>query len=342
MSQHVEGPRKTFKAGTALEAFRRVKITDPATSPKTIGYAGAGDQCIGITEAYVASGADCAIYLANAQGTRKMTATAAAITGNNVVYAAADGKVAATGTVVEGKALESTPGADGDLLEVLPVGNSDISTAITGTTAATFQVDSDLGKPRAGLKSQTGGTGDYVAYYQAPATLTGNRTYTGPADADDTLVGVAAAQTLTNKTLTTPIIGSGGVRGGGVAHVHRHRVSTAEVNAGHELLPAISGYKYRIHDVALIAIGGNAATATTVDVLGTQSASGVKLLAAAVAGLTRSTVLRAGATNAAVLADGASFTECDANTAITIGKTGSDLATATHIDVLLTYETIAA
>ena len=340
MSQHVEGPRKTFKAGTALEAFRRVKITDPATSPKTIGYAGAGDQCIGITEAYVASGADCAIYLANAQGTRKMTASEA-ITGGNAIYAAANGKVAATGTVVEGKALETVT-ADGDLLEVLPVGNSDISTAITGTTAATFQADSDLGKPRAGLKSQTGGTGDYVAYYQAPATLTGNRTYTGPADADDTLVGVAAAQTLTNKTLTTPVIGSGGVRGGGVAHVHRHRVSTAEVNAGHELLPAISGYKYRIHDVALIAIGGNAATATTVDVLGTQSASGVKLLAAAVAGLTRSAVLRAGATNATVLADGASFAECDANTAITIGKTGSDLATATHIDVLLTYETIAA
>jgi len=340
MSQHVEGPRKTFKAGTALEAFRRVKITDPVTSPKTIGYAGAGDQCIGVTEAYVASGADCAIYLANAQGTRKMTASEA-ITGGNAIYAAANGKVAATGTVVEGKALETVT-ADGDLLEVLPVGNSDISTAITGTTAATFQADSDLGKPRAGLKSQTGGTGDYVAYYQAPATLTGNRTYTGPADADDTLVGVAAAQTLTNKTLTTPVIGSGGVRGGGVAHVHRHRVSTAEVNAGHELLPAISGYKYRIHDITLIAIGGNAATATTVDVLGTQSASGVKLLAAAVAGLTRSTVLRAGATNAAVLADGASFAECDANTAITIGKTGSDLATATHIDVLLTYETIAA
>ena len=340
MSQHVEGPRKTFKAGTALEAFRRVKITDPATSPKTIGYAGAGDQCIGITEAYVASGADCAIYLANAQGTRKMTASEA-ITGGNAIYAAANGKVAATGTVVEGKALETVT-ADGDLLEVLPVGNSDISTAITGTTAATFQADSDLGKPRAGLKSQTGGTGDYVAYYQAPATLTGNRTYTGPADADDTLVGVAAAQTLTNKTLTTPVIGSGGVRGGGVTHVHRHRVSTAEVNAGHELLPAISGYKYRIHDITLIAIGGNAATATTVDVLGTQSASGVKLLAAAVAGLTRSAVLRAGATNATVLADGASFAECDANTAITIGKTGSDLATATHIDVLLTYETIAA
>jgi len=340
MSQHIEGPRKTFKAGAALEAFRRVKITDATTTPKTIGYADAGDQCIGVTEQYHASGADCAIYLANAQGTRKMMASEA-ITGGNAIYAAANGKVAATGTVVEGKALETVT-ANGDILEVLPVGNSDISTAITGTTAATFQVDSDLGKPRAGLKSQTGGTGDYVAYYQAPATLTGNRTYTGPADADDTLVGAAAAQTLTNKTLTTPVIGSGGVRGGGVTHVHRHRVTTAEVNAGHELLPAISGYKYRVHDVALIAIGGNAATATTVDVLGTQSSSGVKLLAAAVAGLTRSTVLRAGATNATVLADGASFAECDANTAITIGKTGSDLATATHIDVLLTYETIAA
>ena len=33
MSQHVEGPRKTFKAGTRWKRSRRVKITDPATSP---------------------------------------------------------------------------------------------------------------------------------------------------------------------------------------------------------------------------------------------------------------------------------------------------------------------
>jgi hypothetical protein len=64
----------------------------------------------------------------------------------------------------------------------------------------------------------------------------------------------------------------------------------------------------------------------------------VKLLAAAVAGLTQSTVLRAGATNAAVLADGASFVANDTNTAISINKTGSNMATATHVDVLLTYE----
>lgn len=117
----------------------------------------------------------------------------------------------------------------------------------------------------------------------------------------------------------------------------RIRVTTAQVNSGLTLLPALAGVKYQLVDVALIAIGGAAATATTVDILATQSASGVKLLAAAVAGLTQNTLLRAGATNATILAAGASFVANDANTAITIGKTGSDLATATHIDVLISW-----
>ena len=122
-----------------------------------------------------------------------------------------------------------------------------------------------------------------------------------------------------------------------LARTLRVRVTTAQVNAGLTLLPALAGRKYRVHDVALIAIGGAATAATTVDILATQSAASVKLLAAAVAGLTQSAVLRAGATNAAVLADGASFVPNDVNTAITIAKTGSALATATNIDVLLTY-----
>lgn len=127
-----------------------------------------------------------------------------------------------------------------------------------------------------------------------------------------------------------------------VVHHVRSRFTVAEVNAGATILAAIAGYKYRVADVALIAVGGNAGTATTVDVLATQSASSVKLLAAAVAGLTQSTLLRAGATNATILADGASFVQNDANTAITIGKTGGSLATATHIDVLLSYTIEAA
>lgn len=123
----------------------------------------------------------------------------------------------------------------------------------------------------------------------------------------------------------------------GTARVLRMRVSAAQINAGHTLLAAVTGYKYRIHDMALIAIGGAVTAATTVDILATKSASSSKLLAAAVAALTENTLLRAGATNATILAAGASFTANDISTGITIGKTGDPVATATHVDVLLTY-----
>jgi hypothetical protein len=117
----------------------------------------------------------------------------------------------------------------------------------------------------------------------------------------------------------------------------RVRVTLAQVNAGLTLLPALRGQKYRLVDAIMIAIGGNAAAATTIDILGTQATASAKLIAAAVAGLTRSTLLRMGASNSTVLADGASNNSCDINTAITIGKTGADMTTATDIDVLLSY-----
>jgi hypothetical protein len=123
----------------------------------------------------------------------------------------------------------------------------------------------------------------------------------------------------------------------GLVKNRRIRVATADVNAGLTLLPAIAGYRYRITGVSMIAIGGNASGATTVDILATQSASSVKLVANAVTGLTQSAILREGATNSTLLADGASHVANDANTAITISKTGSALATSTNIDVLLSY-----
>lgn len=122
----------------------------------------------------------------------------------------------------------------------------------------------------------------------------------------------------------------------GQVHTIRTRFTAAEVNAGATLLAALAGFKYRMVDCTAIAIGGNAATVTTVDILGTQSTA-VKLVAYAQAQLTRSTVLRPGITGATVLADGASFVQNDANTPITVGITGSNLATATHIDVVFTY-----
>lgn len=118
----------------------------------------------------------------------------------------------------------------------------------------------------------------------------------------------------------------------------RFHVAIADVNAGLTLLAALgTAYKYRLIDCYVISVGGAAAAVTTVDILGTQAASGVKLVAFAQASLTQSALLRAGASGAAILADGASFAANDANTPITIGKTGSSVTTATFIDVVLTY-----
>lgn len=123
---------------------------------------------------------------------------------------------------------------------------------------------------------------------------------------------------------------------GAVRHI-RSRFTIAQVNAGATILPALANRKYRVCDMALISVGGAAGAVTTVDILGTQSASSVKLLAGAQANLTQSALVRAGGTGGTILADGASFVANDTNTAITIGKTGSNVTTATHIDVLMSY-----
>jgi hypothetical protein len=243
MSQYVEGPTKTFPVSGALGQFLRVK------TPTSLALAGATDFALGTMEKPTFSGDTYGtVRLPNASGTRKMVASAA-ISAGVPVFGAASGKIAASGTVLEGISLESAT-ADNDVIEVL--------------TGAPF--------------------------------------------------------------------------GYGVVLHTRQRFTVAQINAGATILAAVPGYKYRLVDVALIAIGGTVGGSTTIDILATQSASSVKLLAATVAALTASTLLRAGATNAAILASGASFVQNDVNTAITIGKTGGDATTATHVDVLLSYE----
>lgn len=140
----------------------------------------------------------------------------------------------------------------------------------------------------------------------------------------------------------TMIVESGGALAAGAASVGapvlalRTRVVAASVNAGATLLAAKPGYKYRLVNAHAIAYGGAAGAVTTVDILGTQT-SGVKLVAFAQANLTENTRLTAGGTGAAILAAGASFVACDAGAAITIGKTGDAMTTATGIDVELLY-----
>jgi hypothetical protein len=122
-----------------------------------------------------------------------------------------------------------------------------------------------------------------------------------------------------------------------VALTQRTRVTLAQLNAGYTLLAAIAGWKYRLIDAKLIAVGGAATTGTSVNIIGTRAAGAVNLLVAAVAALTQSAVARIGATNMVVLADGASFTPLDAGTAITIITVGTAMTVMTNIDVDLTF-----
>jgi hypothetical protein len=127
-----------------------------------------------------------------------------------------------------------------------------------------------------------------------------------------------------------------------VVYHARQRFTIAQINAGATLLAALAGFKYRMVDAAAIAVGGNVGGTTGVDLMGTAT-TGRKLVAFKTAGLTQSTLLRAGtATNGVLLADGASFTANDANTAITVIKDGNDLTTATHVDILFSYVLEAA
>lgn len=122
----------------------------------------------------------------------------------------------------------------------------------------------------------------------------------------------------------------------GLVHTLRSRLTIAQVNAGATLLPAIAGYKYRMVECLAISVGGDAGAVTTVDVTATLSTPRV-LVAYAQASLTQSAVLKAGGSGATVLADGASYTANDANTAVTVIKNGADITTATHIDIILSY-----
>lgn len=116
----------------------------------------------------------------------------------------------------------------------------------------------------------------------------------------------------------------------------RTRFTVAQVNAGATLLAALPGYKYRMVAGRAISVGGAAGAVTTVDILATL-ASSRKLVAFAQASLTQSTLLRDGAAGGAILADGASYTVNDVNTAVTVGITGSSITVATNIDFHFDY-----
>jgi hypothetical protein len=122
----------------------------------------------------------------------------------------------------------------------------------------------------------------------------------------------------------------------------RVRVTLAQLNAGFTLLPAVLGFIYSLFDAVCLAVGGAATTGTSVNVIGTRAGAPVQLLVVAVAALTQSAHVRAGAANAVILADGASWTPLDVNTPITVITVGAAMTVMTNLDVMLEYGLAAA
>jgi hypothetical protein len=100
-------------AGVDIGAFLRVKLS----GSRTVALAGANDYGIGVNQQAVSADERCTIR-GDAEGTSKMVASAA-ITSGNKVYAAAGGKVAASGTKLIGTALDTATG-NNSVIEVLP------------------------------------------------------------------------------------------------------------------------------------------------------------------------------------------------------------------------------
>lgn len=206
MSQiHDEG-QMTFPSGAALSANRRVKLASGV-----LQYCGSTDIGLGtlefdtVADTNMASGySDGTVRLWVADSTHKFVASEA-ITAANTFYGASNGKVAASGTITVGVALETVT-TDGDYLEGMSLGNADVSGAVGGTTAAAFLVDSDATTPKIELSGQSGGTGNFKTTLKPESTLSGNNTIIVPEADGDTLAAVALAQTMTNKTFTSPIV----------------------------------------------------------------------------------------------------------------------------------------
>lgn len=115
MSTQNEGI-KTFTAGEALEAYRRVKLS--SGSGTQVEYADAGDEFIGITQEKVDSGDPVAVRLRSA-GKSFLAVAAEAFAVGATLYGGDDGKVQDTASGnAQGTALEAATAA-GDIVEIL-------------------------------------------------------------------------------------------------------------------------------------------------------------------------------------------------------------------------------
>ena len=161
MSQYFEGPTRPDTASGAIAQHLRVKTTG------ALVVATATDVELGTMESAATAAGPATVRLRNAGGTCKMVASVA-ITAGNTVYAAAGGKVAASGTIVVGQALESAT-ADNDVIEVLRY--ADVGASFGTQSVTADDSDSALNQILPGINAVVvaGVTNDVNDYVVLPA-----------------------------------------------------------------------------------------------------------------------------------------------------------------------------
>jgi hypothetical protein len=157
MSQYFETPTRPDTAAGAIAQHLRVKTTG------ALVVATATDVELGTMETASTAAGPATVRLRNANGTAKMVANGA-ITAGATVYAAAGGKIAASGTIVVGQALEAAT-ANNDVIEVLRY--ADVGASFGTQSVTADDSDSALNQILPGINSVvvagvTNDTNDYV------------------------------------------------------------------------------------------------------------------------------------------------------------------------------------
>lgn len=242
---------------------------------------------------------------------------------STILYASAANVISALATANSGVLVTSGSG--------VPSIATDIPTAVTIGTAYVYRVGGT------DVAVADGGTGLSATTINQLLYSSAANTIAGLATANSSVLVTSGTGVPSLSTTLPALARITSVNSDAVVLNHRARVTLAEINAGFTLLAAVTGLKYRLIGCTAIAIGGSAAAVTAVEVRGTQAAAAAILVSYAQASLTQSTVLKDGGAGATVLANGASYIQNDANTAITVIKAGLDMTTATDIDINLSY-----